>query len=140
MREKRARDIDVETSLMRLHTLHAWVGRVSLVLLRLSNVLACFTDSAIRREEKRMRRRHARSEIFTRVISRVLCLASMVTMSPAVLGQAQEPLPPPTQSDNGTVTDVVTVTADPMRAIATGPSESAFGLSKSLLETPRSVL
>jgi iron complex outermembrane recepter protein len=86
-----------------------------------------------------MRRRHARSEMFTRVISRALCLALMAMISPTAFGQSQEPPLTPAQNDNGTVTDVVTVTADPMRAIATGPSESAFGLSKSLLETPRSV-
>jgi iron complex outermembrane recepter protein len=35
--------------------------------------------------------------------------------------------------------DEVIVVADPLRALGTGPSESAMGFSKSLLETPRSV-
>ena len=40
---------------------------------------------------------------------------------------------------SGSAPDIMTVTADPLRALGSGPSESSFGFAKSLLDTPRAV-
>ena len=77
-----------------------------------------------------MRRRHPRLGTLLRA---TLCMILGSTVQPALQAQVEQ------AASGDSVTDVVTVTGDPMRAIATGPSETAFGLSKSILETPRSI-
>ncbi|HVS22937.1 MAG TPA: TonB-dependent receptor plug domain-containing protein [Gammaproteobacteria bacterium] len=49
-----------------------------------------------------------------------------------------EPVAPEAGAPPGAV-DEVFVTADPLRALGTAPSDSSFGFSKSLFETPRAV-
>src|SRR5690349_15009441 len=52
---------------------------------------------------------------------------------------AEEEIAPAATGAPDPAVDVVMVTADPLRALGSGPSESAMGFSKSLLETPRAV-
>lgn len=81
-----------------------------------------------------MHREDPRHAALTRAISSVLCLLPAAMIAPAVDAQDQA-----SDETLRAATEVIVVTGDPLRAIATGPSESAFGLSKSILETPRSI-
>jgi len=68
-------------------------------------------------------------------MQRILCTMLGMMLSSAALAQTEQEQQP---AASGSI-DEITVLGDPMRAIATGPSESAFGLNKSILETPRSI-
>lgn len=80
-----------------------------------------------------MRRRSLRYRPLTRAISGILCATTGALAPWAFNAHAQEAAAP------DPALDVVTVTGDPLRALGSGPSESAMGFSKSLLETPRTV-
>lgn len=79
-----------------------------------------------------MQRRHHLYSPLARAISGILCASAALSAVPFAASAQESAEPDPN-------VDVVTVTADPLRALGTGPSESSFGFAKSLLETPRSV-
>jgi iron complex outermembrane receptor protein len=83
-----------------------------------------------------MRRRSNRYRPLARAISGILCATGALAPLSFEL-YAQEATE--TSSGYDPSLEVVTVTADPLRALGTGPSDSSFGFAKSLLETPRSV-
>ena len=82
-------------------------------------------------------RRSYRYRPLARAIARIFCATSGALAPLSLSVHAQEATETTAVPDPAV--DVVTVTADPLRALATGPTDSAFGFSKSLLETPRSV-
>src|ERR1044072_2478089 len=93
-----------------------------------------------------MNRRHLRHGTLARAISSILCATG--ALAQIQLANAQETVAEPASAETaapaesvpgGIVTDEVLVTADPLRALGGGPSQSATGFSKSLFETPRSV-
>jgi outer membrane receptor protein involved in Fe transport len=93
-----------------------------------------------------MNRRPLRHAALARAISSILCATGALAQIQLV--HAQETVAEPASAETapaaesvpgGVVTDEVVVTADPLRALGPGPSESSMGFSKSLFETPRSV-
>ena len=80
-----------------------------------------------------MHRRPHRYGTLARAISGILCATG--ALAPAALRRACAGRADPSDPS----ADVVVVTGDPLRALGTAPSDSSFGFTKSLLETPRSV-
>jgi outer membrane receptor protein involved in Fe transport len=92
-----------------------------------------------------MNRRHLRYGALARAISSILCATGAFAQ---ISAHAQETVAEPAAVEEstapegipgGVVTDEVIVTADPLRALGGGPSDSSLGFAKSLYETPRSV-
>jgi outer membrane receptor protein involved in Fe transport len=93
-----------------------------------------------------MNRRHLHHRALARAISSILCATGAFAQIHAAHAQstaapAAEEVAPAADAGvpGGVVTDEVVVTADPLRALGSGPSDSSLGFSKSLYETPRSV-
>jgi outer membrane receptor protein involved in Fe transport len=88
-----------------------------------------------------MSRRHHRYGKLAAAISATLYattgLLTAISNAHAQDAPAEEEVAPANSPDPSV--DVVTVTGDPLRALGSGPTESAFGFAKSLLETPRAV-